>query len=636
LEHDTLQLSGHSRGEDRAGYRPDIDGLRAISILLVVCFHAFPRRIPGGFIGVDVFFVISGYLITNILLSQIDNKSASLLTFYARRVRRLFPALIVVLVTTYAIGWIILLPSDFRLFAENLVAGAAFASNLLQVQSVDYFAPDAALNPLLHLWSLGIEEQFYIVWPLVLLLTSGRRFAFFAIMAIAILSFCINVVSVHFDHEQFAFYSPLTRAWELLAGALLAFRQLNRPEPAFPLPTLAKFFVGMSLIICAAILLERTSPFPGWRALLPVIGATLVLDAGTGSQANKLLTCKPMVVIGLISYPLYLWHWPLLTYVNIINSGTPTTAENTAAIALAAGLAWATYRFVELPIRRRPYTTAPLSFGIGLIGIVGLATAAFDGLDFRFPLEIRRIATVGLDPESFRASCFLDQYRDASHFGSSCIEAGDGPLVFLWGDSMAASLFAGLKEQQQRLDFRIAQFTSSGCPPIIGKVVTVRPFCREINDRTLGAISTFMPDVVILHAAWTTETDFERLRNTVVSIKLLGVHRVIVVGNSPLWKRPLSRQAINYFLFKRELIPVRMDTNVVGAELDDVVRRAAADAKADFISAWGTLCDASGCLTRLGDDLVSSDGMHLTAAGSRYLIGATANHIRTALRRDKP
>jgi peptidoglycan/LPS O-acetylase OafA/YrhL len=617
-------------------YRPDIDGLRAISILLVVSFHAFPRLVTGGYIGVDVFFVISGYLITSILLSQIDNRSAFLLTFYTRRVRRLFPALIVVLAATYTIGWIILLPSDFRQLGENIVGGTAFASNLLQLRLVGYFAPGAAANPLLHLWSLGIEEQFYIVWPLVLLLASHRRHILFAIVAIAIVSFCMNVVSVNFQYEQLAFYSPLTRAWELLAGGLLAFRQLRSLQPAFPLSARAKFFVGISLIIGAAMLLERTSPFPGWRALLPVIGAMLVLDAGTGSQPNKLLTSKPMILIGLISYPLYLWHWPLLAYVNIVKSGSPTIAENAAAITLAGGLAWATYRFVELPMRKRPHATAILSFGIGLIGIVGLATTASDGMDFRFPPEIRRIVTAGPDAESFRDSCFLDLYQDASHFKSSCIERGDGPLVFLWGDSMAASLFAGLKAQQQHVNFRIAQFTASGCAPILGVAATDRPFCREINQRILDVVSASMPDVVILHAAWTTKTDIESLLNTVVRVKSLGVPSVIIVGDSPSWKRPLPRQAVNYFLLNRKLLPTRLIRDVFGAETNDRLKHAAADARADFISSWDAFCDARGCLTRLDADLVSFDGMHLTAAGSRYLIGAAADRIWTALLRDKP
>src|SRR6202043_2830583 len=209
-------------------YRADIDGLRALSILLVVGYHAEPWLAPGGFIGVDIFFVISGFLITGIILTELEAGSFSPLQFYARRIRRIFPALIVVLAATYLIGWFVLLPDGFSLLGKSIAAGVGFVSNLFQLGQTGYFAPDAAENPLLHLWSLGIEEQFYIFWPPVLLLIFGSKHRRFWMAAIAVASFGVSLM-IYFGHKEWSFYSPIARAWELLAGGMVANSYIDRP-----------------------------------------------------------------------------------------------------------------------------------------------------------------------------------------------------------------------------------------------------------------------------------------------------------------------------------------------------------------------------------------------------------------------
>src|SRR5207237_2941721 len=270
-----------------AAYRPDIDGLRAVSILAVVWYHAFPSSVPGGFVGVDIFFVISGFLITRIIVGELATNSFSIIAFYRRRIRRIFPALILILATTCAVGWLVLLPRDFKLLGDNIVGGAGFFANVVQLRGRDYFAPDASTNPLLHLWSLGIEEQFYIFWPLLLVVLNGRLFRVMVIAAMAIASMAANLYLVA-DHQTIAFYSPVTRAWELLAGALLVRSNADGAACFRKIPDDIKGAAGVLLIMVAAGLLSSTYQYPGWGSLMPVIGAALLLDA-RGSIVNRRL-----------------------------------------------------------------------------------------------------------------------------------------------------------------------------------------------------------------------------------------------------------------------------------------------------------------------------------------------------------
>jgi peptidoglycan/LPS O-acetylase OafA/YrhL len=258
-------------------YRADIDGLRAVSILLVVGYHAQPWLVPGGFIGVDIFFVISGFLITRIILTQAKAGTFSSLAFYARRVRRIFPALIVVLAATYLIGWIVLLPDGFASLGESTAAGVGFVSNLFQLRETGYFAPDAAENPLLHLWSLGIEEQFYIFWPLLLVLLFATKNRRIWIAALAAVSFGVSLM-IFLGYKEWSFYSPLSRAWELLAGGLLASRIVEGPQQqTSPLRDNLVSAAGIAAIVAAAAALDRQSLFPGIWAVAPVLGAVLIL-----------------------------------------------------------------------------------------------------------------------------------------------------------------------------------------------------------------------------------------------------------------------------------------------------------------------------------------------------------------------
>ena len=609
-----------------ASYRPDIDGLRAVSILAVVWYHAFPDLVPGGFVGVDIFFVISGYLITSIIVGELATNSFSILAFYQRRIRRIFPALIAVLAVTYAVGWFILLPRDFKLLGDNLFGGAFFFANFVQLRGQDYFAPDAATNPLLHLWSLGIEEQFYIFWPLLLAVLHSSRMRMIAIAGITIASLAANLALVG-DHQAIAFYSPATRAWELLAGALLARPTISDGAILGKIPDNIKGWLGLLLIALAIAFLDSTSKYPGWAALLPVSGAVLLLDA-RGSQVNRLLLSNRfMIFVGLVSYPLYLWHWPVLTYLRIVRDTVPTFLEKDLAVGLSFVLAWATYSLIERPIRQMRNAVIGLAPAMISLAAIGLLTTLGSGFDFRFPPDVREIATLTKQNSGFRQDCFLEAGEIPIDRPTRCVEAGSGPLIFVWGDSTAAALYPGLKAEQQRHSFRIAQFTAAACAPTLG--VGKAAQCIALNDETFAVIRNARPDVVLLHAKWYERTDFAGLRTTISALKQAGIARVVVLGPVPLWKRPLPFMLVNAYRFAHQL-PDRIARGVSGPEVDALMAQFAKDEHVEFISARRRFCNADGCLTRIGAsarDVVASDQIHLSEKGSEFLAAAIVNDL---------
>ena len=328
-------------------YRPDIDGLRALAVLSVLLFHYFPNWLPGGFVGVDIFFVISGYLITGIILDNLDKGSFSFGDFYKRRARRILPSLLTILICVMAAGWFLLLPDEFVALGKHLASAASFLANISLWQEAGYFDTASGKKPLLHLWSLGIEEQFYIFWPLIIwaVWKRGRPFLHSAV-AITTISFAVNL-AIMYRHPVADFYSPASRFWELGVGAILTC--LVRAHPAWlrTNPNLMSI-AGFSLIAAALILIREGAPFPGWWALLPTSGAALIMAAGASSRINaSVLSNRPAKFIGQISYPLYLWHWPLLSFGYIVCNGIPARTDRLVLFALSFPLAWLTYKFLE-------------------------------------------------------------------------------------------------------------------------------------------------------------------------------------------------------------------------------------------------------------------------------------------------
>jgi len=360
--------------------------LRAVAVAAVLLFHAFPDSFQGAFTGVDIFFVISGFLISGIILDELRDGTFTFARFYARRVRRIFPALALVLAVTVLLGWLVLTPYDFNQLGAHVAAGAGFLSNILLWQQSGYFDTDSALKPLLHLWSLGIEEQYYLLWPLLLFVFRHHMHRIlWLILAIAAVSFLLNVMMVD-RWPSATFYLPITRIWELMFGSILAYLHVHRTEGMRMRPALsnASAAIGAVLLVLAFTLINEGREFPGWWALLPTLGTLMLISAGPEAWINRrLLSNRAVVYIGLISYPLYLWHWPLLVFTKILNNGELPSLELRLAILAATGLlAWATYELIEKPVRRlgrspaAPRATGAIATAVGGLGILGLLAAA--------------------------------------------------------------------------------------------------------------------------------------------------------------------------------------------------------------------------------------------------------------------
>ena len=383
-------------------YRADIDGLRAIAVLSVVLFHAFPTlhssifpslHIAGGFIGVDIFFVISGFLISTIIFDNLERGSFSFLEFYSRRIKRIFPALLLVLIACFVFGWFALLADEYKQLGKHIAGGAGFVSNFVFWNESGYFDNDAETKPLLHLWTLGIEEQFYIIWPLLLWAAWKRKFNLLTItVVIATISFFLNIKGVRTDPVA-TFYSPQTRFWELLIGSILAYVTLYKPN-IFPAEKLNAFlntiiyshsaqanpntfrniqsFIGTALIVTGILTITKEGHFPGTLALLPTLGAVLIISSGPQALVNRLILSNRILVwFGLISFPLYLWHWPLLSFARIVESETPTINIRIAVVVISIVLAWLTYKFIEKPIRFGRFSKLKVTLLIILMGVTG-------------------------------------------------------------------------------------------------------------------------------------------------------------------------------------------------------------------------------------------------------------------------
>ena len=606
--------------------------------MLVLNFHGFPQAMPGGFIGVDVFFVISGFLITGIIARELEQQRFSLMTFYVRRIRRIFPALVVVLCAVLLLGWLWMLPAAFAQLGSDTFASAAFLANIALLLQSGYFDVESARKPLLHLWSLGIEEQFYLFWPLLLLLVARLRLSIVAVACVlGIASFVLNVALIG-SNPVAAFYLPFTRAFELLVGAVLACKWDRVSQDG--VASNWRAWLGMVLIAVASVILDSHSVFPGWWALLPVMGTALLLSAPSAWLCRKVLASPPLVWIGLISYPLYLWHWPLLVFFGMIKFAPLTLSERELILLASVPLAWATYRFVEMPIRfgrPSPRKIAGLCAAMVLVALAGGAVVWGRGFDFRLPAEIRAMAGVPAQPAAWRfRQCLLDLSQEMS-FAEDCADRSRRPLVLVWGDSTAAALMPGLRNAQEKKNFGVAQFTSSSCIPALNADIAGNPNCRAINDKVLSIVRDLKPDVVLLNGTWQEHMD--KVAETVTALKQQTGARVVVLGAVPFWRRTLPSEVLRYYMLRHGLIPTHFKGDIAPNRMDAVLREKLVPLGAEFISAWDALCNADGCLTRTGGsaaDISTGDQIHLTAGGSAFLIDAIIDQVFGGQAADKP
>lgn len=620
-------------------YRTDIDGLRAVAVLAVVGFHAFPGVFRAGFIGVDIFFVISGFLISGILFKALAQNKFSFVDFYSRRIRRIFPALGLVLFFSLVIGWFVLLPNDYAQLGKHVLAGATFVSNLLLWQEAGYFDQASHAKPLLHLWSLGIEEQFYIFYPVVLYLiwktpTAKVRL----LLSVTVISFAFNIYLVTTDPSA-TFYSPLTRFWELSVGGLIALQGHNHHRRfQAQTPRLALFLkdciscIGLGLILAAGLLMSSQSVFPGWWATLPVIGTAALLWVGPYAFVNRYLFSNRLLVwIGLISYPLYLWHWPLLTFTQLDASEPSSRIMRMGIIVLSVFLAWLTYQLIEQPIRRRSLrkglTSTLLSVVVG-IGLLGLTVYVLAGIPSRMPMFIQQVSAIEFD-HTIRTrvgTCFLLTGQTSKDFSKCVDEQAAGRMtVLLVGDSHASHLYPGLSSRFGQ-HINIIQRTAGGCPPVFGtRVDQMNKLCKDISQYTQALITQSRPQVVILSANWLFYESLD-LKETILWLKSAGVQKIVVVGPVPQWRESLIKQLyLNYRRTGSEEIPQEMSLGLNRRvfEADRQIAEIAASMKVDYLSATGIFCGTEGCLTRYGltpETLTTWDYGHLTNGASEYLV----------------
>jgi peptidoglycan/LPS O-acetylase OafA/YrhL len=628
-------------------YRPDVDGLRAIAVISVVAFHAFPAYFPGGFIGVDVFFVISGFLISTIILKQLRRSTFTVADFYRRRIRRIFPALAVVLASCLLFGWYALLPDEFELLGKHVAAAAVFVSNFVSWHEVGYFDRDAALKPLLHLWSLGIEEQFYLGWPLLLLLLKNRKGTGITISLLTAASFVLNLALLY-RNPTANYYFPLSRFWELGLGCLLAYYRESsaaaaqagagsRPRaanswtgsPVYP----AIPVVGFVLIIVALFAFDSHTPFPGWAALLPTCGALCLLGTPGNTWFQRRVMGHPAIVfIGLISYPLYLWHWPLLSFATILQSEAPSAAVRVVAVALSVALAALTYLLVELPIRRqrRPRVALGLAAGLATLGIAGLSVYAAAGINSRFDLDVRAIRQ-GPRTDSLCLDSFPGAKTGVVNYCKTT--ASSHPAVLFMGDSRSQAIYDGNVAVLGR-GYPLMLLGRGGCPPLLNVAIDSDSRERGCNDTwnlLVKYVRQMQPRVIVLVGGgshYLTESAnhahaFEQgLRNLIAALQ--GTSRVIYVREIPGYG-----SAPACFLRRIRLpgggcapeVPrstVESDMASYNHALDEIQREFPALRVIDSIP---ILCGPTSCSQRLeSGEIIYSDELHLSPAGARLFV----------------
>lgn len=624
-------------------YRPDIDGLRAVAVIGVVAYHAFPFLAPGGFAGVDIFFVISGYLITGIILRQLDARAFSFGDFYAHRVRRIFPALIVVLIASWTIAWEILPPSDFESFARSLLGGVGFYANFTAAHE-DYFHALGANNLLLHLWSLGIEEQFYLVWPLLLaaIWRWARRWLPLALTLSIAASFGDDVYRAANDPVR-AFYFPDSRFWELGLGGALALAMLR--DVAVPEGWRRVLSaIGALGLLGSLVCLNGRLAWPGWWALFPTVATLGVLAAGPECWANRRILSSPlMVTIGKVSYPWYLWHWPLLVAGRLTPWSAPQAVVDGMMAALSLALAAATYFAVENPIRfgitGRIRTQAPIAAMLAPAALAGLVLAG-KGFPERFPPDLRVILAARdirrrEDRHFLYSACFDATQTLTPIDPAKCVDPKSSvvdrrPLIFLWGDSHAYSLYPGLRIlQRESPTFRLAFFAKGSCPffAVPGRTWSVNG-CTEFNAAVKAEIRRLNPDVIVLDSFWANPQyewkgafDAEAIHDTLLSLKSEGRSRLVVIGTVPIWLFPEPTIVAREWRKDGGTIPryaqSGLDPSTFAA--DRSVREAIDGTGADYIPLLDKLCTAKGCLLMADSKRLAPmqlDGWHLTTAGS--------------------
>lgn len=632
-------------------YRPEIDGLRALAVLPVMLFHAGFQTFQGGFVGVDVFFVISGYLITSIILAELEAGRFSIVRFYERRARRILPALFLVMFVCLPFAWLWLLPPSMKSFSQSVAAVSMFASNILFWRTSGYFDSAAELKPLLHTWSLAVEEQFYVLFPICLMLAwrLGKHWTL-GLFGVAFVTSLGLAQHSSIAEPAAAFYLLPTRAWELLTGAFVAI-YMAKPgcrSSSTGLQT-AGGLLGVSLILMAIFAFDKETPFPGFYALVPTCGTAIILLCATQSDVvGKFLGNRLLVGIGLISYSAYLWHQPMLAFAKHQTSGEPGKALLGCALLVSGMLAYFSWRYVEVPFRikgtvSRPTLFISSVFGSALFLAFGLLghfsngyqwrygqdqTSFLDHFDNRFPdwNYARRENWY----ENFRIEC--DMYDIPRHWAgdettlkreiaTDCFTRDHKQwpnAIMIWGDSHAQHFYAGLK-QVLPSSWQILQVASSGCGPSVEFDADSEDYCDNSNQLALQTIVEGKPDVVLVGQE--KNHDVVAMNKISATLRRHGIKKVIFVGPSPHWKDG-GLPAIVAFRLWDNIPPyakVGVDQDILLQD-KSIKEQFITSQDVKYISLIDYLCGPKGCRVYFGDDvregITTFDYGHLTPIAS--------------------
>lgn len=618
--------------------RSDIDGMRGVAVLAVLAYHYWGGLFRGGFIGVDIFFVISGYLLSAIIISEVKEGRFSFARFYERRIRRIFPALFALLALCAGFGAFFLLPPDALSLNHSTLAASLSSSNFYFWKTSNYFDAPAAVRPLIHTWSLGVEEQFYIVLPIFIVLIQRNlpRYLRTIVVVVAVSSFIWSVIEVRLDPGA-AFFLPFSRSWELLLGTALALQVIPAPRSQMLREVLAAF--GILGILCSVFLLTAGTPFPGENALLPCAAAAAIILAGDegSTRTSRLLSRKPLVFVGLISYSLYLWHWPLLVFSKIAVSQKfdfSVSGSHVLLAVLSIVIATVSWRFVETPFRsgrRRPNMRTIFIFGLTCVVtsvVCALILSSRHGQMGRFSHSVDEISDY-LDygkthPEEFglifgSGSCYLDRREAVANFNEQeCLKIIPGKQqVLIFGDSHAANLRQGLESAFPQVNF--LQATSSSCPPTLARNRSSTPECKQFVSKVLNE---FIPaksiSMVLLNAFW-TQSDLANLTDTVELLQRRGV-TVVVFGPFPVYDSDLPRLLAKAMISQEINFPRE---HLVSQEevLDEQMSQMARETwHVPYVSPLKILCPGNRCFEYAAPGVpLEFDTSHLTLEASKYL-----------------
>jgi peptidoglycan/LPS O-acetylase OafA/YrhL len=640
-------------------FRTDVEGLRGIAVLAVVVFHFFPNALPGGFVGVDVFFVLSGYLISRIIIDHIRAGNFSFRQFYEARARRILPALFVVIAATLIAGGVFLTANAYKSLGESAVAAVLSASNVLFWLRSGYFDPGAAVQPLLHTWSLGVEEQFYIVFP-VLLWALARWFPrrLTAILAaLALVSFGISLYQSRFSPDA-AFYLPFSRVWELLLGCLIGVSRGGLVPRGASSDALAG--IGLALVAASILVLDEGATFPAPWALAPCAGTFLIIlsgEAGAPGRVARLLSLPFLRFFGRISYSFYLWHWPVIVLVRLALQRELPVSLRLFLLFATLVLSYVTWRWVEQPARRRFVPGHGLVLPVGAAGLsaaflaVGLAISLTKGLPQRFPPDLRNFALASRDTNPRRAAC--DGVSPARlRAGDVCrIGPNLAPTFALLGDSFGDAVAPGVEAAALKAGRTGVILTKAGCRPLVGMISN--PGCRLFLAEAQDYLAR-TPEIttVIIAARWTriaegtrfgfiptrdafnrdaltTATGYDENRRVFVrslerTVAALRPRRVFIAAFFPEQRVDVPQAALLNALASNAPLP-GVERAAFDSRQNYVRTQLGADAARlgfQLIDVGAQLCDADQCRVVDGDRVLYADDNHLSATGARAVADA--------------